>query len=62
VNYVPDRDSDDNVIGFFVLAIDITERKQAEDAKNAALKILQKVTSRVSGAVYQFRLRPDGHV
>ncbi|MFN8709436.1 MAG: PAS domain S-box protein, partial [Planctomyces sp.] len=62
VNYVPDRDSDDNVIGFFVLAIDITERKQAEEARNAALKILQKVTNRVPGAVYQFRLRPDGHV
>lgn len=60
VNYVPDHSADQNVIGFFVLAIDITERKQAEEAKNEALKILQKVTSRVPGAVYQFRLRPDG--
>lgn len=62
VNYVPDRDADQNVIGFFVVAIDITERKQAEEAKNEALTILQKVTSRVPGAVYQFRLRPDGRV
>jgi two-component system cell cycle sensor histidine kinase/response regulator CckA len=62
VNYVPDRDADQNVIGFFVVAIDITERKQAQEAKNEALQILQKVTSRVPGAVYQFRLRPDGRV
>jgi PAS domain S-box-containing protein len=60
VNYVPDHDADQNVIGFFVVAIDITERKQAEEARNEALQILQKVTSRVPGAVYQFRLRPDG--
>lgn len=29
---------------------------------NEALNILQKVTSRVPGAVYQFRLHPDGRV
>jgi two-component system cell cycle sensor histidine kinase/response regulator CckA len=62
VNYVPDRDADQNVIGFFVVAIDITQRKHAEEAMNEALNILQKVTSRVPGAVYQFRLHPDGRV
>jgi len=62
VNYVPDRDADQNVIGLFVVAIDITERKQAEESRKEALNILQKVTSRVPGAVYQFRLRPDGRV
>ena len=62
VNYVPDRDSEQNVIGFFVLAIDITERKEAENAKQETLKTLQKITSRVPGAVYQFRLSPDGRV
>ncbi len=60
MSYIPDRDADRNVIGFFVIAIDITERKLAEDSKNEALNILQKVTSRVPGAVYQFRLHPDG--
>ena len=62
VNYVPDLDADQNVIGFFVLAIDITERKHAEEARNEALQILQKVTSRMPGAVYQFRLHHDGRV
>ena len=37
VNYVPDLDADQNVIGFFVLAIDITERKHA-DAANKSLE------------------------
>ena len=62
VNYVPDLDAEQNVIGFFVLAIEITERKQAEEARNEALQILQKVTSRIPGAVYQFRLHPDGRI
>ena len=35
VNYVPDLDADQNVIGFFVLAIDITERKHAEAARKS---------------------------
>ena len=62
VNYVPDLDAEQNVIGFFVLAIDITERKHAEEARNEALQILQKVTSRIPGAVYQFRLHQDGRI
>ncbi len=62
VNFVPDRDSQKNVIGFFVLSIDITERKLAEQARNEALRMLQKVTSRLPGAVYQFRLSPDGRM
>ncbi len=35
VNYVPDLDADQNVIGFFVLAIDITERKHADAARKS---------------------------
>ena len=62
VNYVPDHDAEQKVIGFYVLAIDITERKRLQEAKLAALNILEKVTSRVPGAVYQFRLHPDGRV
>lgn len=59
-NLVPERDADENVIGYLVVSIDITELKQAEEGRNEAFRILQKVTSRVPGAVYQFRLHPDG--
>jgi len=39
---------------------DITVRKQAEKAREEALNLLQNITSRVPGVVYQFRLNPDG--
>ncbi len=39
---------------------DITERKEAEKAKQEALDRLQKIASRVPGIVYQYRQRPDG--
>ena len=40
---------------------DITERYLAKAAQEEALNRLQKVTSRVPGMVYEYRLRPDGH-
>lgn len=46
-----------NYIGVFS---DITERKQAEEAREEALNRLQKIASRVPGVVFQFRLRADG--
>ncbi|MDD2934153.1 MAG: PAS domain S-box protein [Methylotenera sp.] len=39
---------------------DLTERKQMEAARESALTLLQKVTNRVPGMVYQYRLRRDG--
>ncbi|MDO9282113.1 MAG: PAS domain S-box protein [Methylotenera sp.] len=39
---------------------DLTERKQMEAAREKALTLLQKVTNRVPGMVYQYRLRRDG--
>ncbi len=39
---------------------DLTERKQMEAARLSALELLQKVTNRIPGMVYQFRVRPDG--
>ncbi len=39
---------------------DVTERKRAEAAQAEALSRLQKIASRIPGAVYQFRLRTDG--
>lgn len=59
-NLVPERDADGNVNGYLVVSTDITELKQAEEDRNEAFRILQKVASRVPGAVFQFRLHPDG--
>lgn len=39
---------------------DLTERKQMEAAREQTLNMLQKITDRVPGMVYQFRVRPDG--
>lgn len=39
---------------------DLTERKQMEAAREQTLNLLQKITDRVPGMVYQFRVRPDG--
>ena len=40
--------------------IDITERKRAEEAREEALNRLERISSRVPGMVYEFRLRTDG--
>lgn len=45
---------------FLGIGTDITARKQLEKEQKEALKSLQKISSRVPGVVYQFRLRPDG--
>ena len=60
VNFVPDLDHNGKVAGLIVIAIDITERRRAEAAQAQAFDHLQKIASRVPGAVYQFRLRADG--
>jgi PAS domain S-box-containing protein len=39
---------------------DITAKKQAEAARQEALDRLQRISRRVPGMVYEFRLRPDG--
>ena len=39
---------------------DISERKKAEKLQTEALNRLEKITSRVPGLVYQYRLRADG--
>ena len=39
---------------------DITARKGAETERLATLQLLRKITSQVPGAVYQFRLDPEG--
>jgi len=39
---------------------DITEQKRAERCQEEALNRLRKISSRLPGVVYQFRMRPDG--
>ncbi|MBP6757699.1 MAG: PAS domain S-box protein [Flavobacterium sp.] len=45
---------------FILLARDITKRKLAEKTKNDSLELIKRITSRVPGVVYQFKLNPDG--
>ncbi|MCX7167150.1 MAG: PAS domain S-box protein [Rhodocyclales bacterium] len=44
----------------FAFVRDITERKQADAAREEALSRLRKISSRIPGVVYQYRMRPDG--
>ncbi len=39
---------------------DISERKQTAEAREEAIRRIQKIASRVPGLVYQYRLYPDG--
>jgi PAS domain S-box-containing protein len=53
--------NDDGAPKFFIVVIeDIRKRKKAENEREDALSLLQKISSRVPGIVYQYRLRPDG--
>ena len=45
---------------FIIITRDITEQKQVEKIKQESLTLIQKITSRVPGMVYQYKLRPDG--
>ncbi len=46
--------------GAVVAHTNITARKQLEAAREEALSRLQKIAGRIPGAVYQYRLHPDG--
>jgi len=46
--------------GYIGSCVDITERKQAEEAQKDALELLTKITARVPGFLYQFRQHTDG--
>lgn len=55
-NPIPSISKQEYLINFY----DITERKQAEKNVEDSLNLIQNITSRVPGVVYQFLLRPDG--
>jgi len=46
--------------GYIGCCVDITERKQAEEAQKDALELITKITARVPGFLYQYSLHPDG--
>lgn len=45
---------------FILLARDITKRKEAEKIQTESLNLIKVITSRIPGAVYQYKLFPDG--
>ena len=44
----------------FTIVNDITERRESEKEKDELLGRLQKISSRLPGMVYQYKLHPDG--
>lgn len=60
VYYVPDFDANGEAQGFVIIGLDISARKKAEADKEEALNRIQKFASRLPGALYQFRMKPDG--
>ncbi len=51
---------DNEVTGIAVFSSDITKRKLAEDALQQSHEKLRKLTEKVSVAIYQFKMAPDG--
>lgn len=53
------RDERDELVGYLGVAIDITERKHVQQALEARDRLLEKLSARVPGVLYQFRMEPD---
>ncbi|PKO47947.1 MAG: hypothetical protein CVU29_00775 [Betaproteobacteria bacterium HGW-Betaproteobacteria-22] len=56
------RDADGLSLRVSGTNMDLTERRQMEAARESVLQLLQKITDRIPGMVYQFRLSPDGRM
>lgn len=54
------RDEQAELVGYLGIAIDITERKRVQESLEARDRLLEKLTARVPGAIYQFQLNADG--
>lgn len=54
------RDERDVPVGYLGVALDVTERKQVQQALEARDRLLEKLSARVPGMIYQFRMGPDG--
>lgn len=59
-NGFPLYNSDGEFIGYRGSDTDITKRKLAEEKVQRSYELLQRLTDRVPGVVYQYLLRPDG--
>ncbi len=57
-----EKDADGRVVAMHGTLQDITDRKLAELALRASEERLLDMTAQVPGAIYQFRLRPDGTI
>ena len=57
---VVERDSAGEVASLQGIVLDITERRRIEDELARSESMLKELTSQIPGAVYQFRVRPDG--
>lgn len=47
-------------VGYLSTARDVTDQKKAETSHQQALEFIHKISQRVPGMIYQYRLRPDG--
>ncbi|WP_286785290.1 MULTISPECIES: sensor domain-containing diguanylate cyclase [Pseudomonas] len=54
------RDEADRLVGILGIATDITERRRVRAALEARDQLLEKLSSRVPGVIYQYQLNPDG--
>jgi diguanylate cyclase (GGDEF)-like protein/PAS domain S-box-containing protein len=54
------RNEAGELIGFLGISTDITERKRVQQALEERDRLLEKLSARVPGAIYQYQLMPDG--
>ncbi|TWI68581.1 PAS domain S-box-containing protein/diguanylate cyclase (GGDEF)-like protein [Desulfobotulus alkaliphilus] len=59
-NASPFFDGEGHIAGIHGIARDITDIKYAAESRETALAMLNKVAANIPGAIYQFRIRPDG--
>ncbi|WP_443190850.1 diguanylate cyclase [Pseudomonas indica] len=54
------HDAQGRLVGYLAIALDTTERKRVREALEARDRLLEKLTSRVPGVIYQYQRFPDG--